>query len=136
MPAKNRIVLIILCATGLLYFFMASTPLLQGEGQPSATTMPPIIDLSWPQQLERLGLVGSLLVAVWILWNTYQKSLQKKDDEIAKKDEVLMALVVKVTESLGGMQEFRRVLEASTTAKTELTEEFRLLQSKLEKFLK
>lgn len=129
MPPKNRIVLLILCTAGLLYFLMASIPLV--EGQQAPTTTAPVIDLGWPQQLERLGLVGSLLVAVWLLWITYQKLLDKKDAELAKKDEVMMALIAKVTESMGSFQEFRRALDANVHANEEMAEALRLLQSQI-----
>jgi membrane protein implicated in regulation of membrane protease activity len=139
MATKNKVVLIFLCVVGLMYFFMSAVPLIQGAQVVPAVPVP---DPSWAKQVESLGLVGFMLVAGWVLWNAYQATLKKKDEDnarlqrekdeaVAKKDDLLMALVAKVTESLGSMQEFRHSVDESVVAKNEMVQQLRSLQTQI-----
>ena len=82
----------------------------------------------WINSAKDLTLSSALIVAVVVLW----KQLGKKEDTIAKKDDVLIESAKQVTKALEQSTmsnvELRKIIDESVAAKRELTMAIDLLK--------
>ena len=89
----------------------------------------------WSTDVQRLTLVGALVIAVGVLWKTQQAERIAKDT-MAKEYAASLINATKITTdaliaSSNSAAELRRVIEESVTTKRELAESINLLRVSL-----
>ncbi len=83
-----------------------------------ASPVVPGVDLGWVQSVERLGLIGALLLAVYVLWQ-----------KLCSKDDILLRMQEGMSRALEANAEANRANAEATRGNTEVT---RLLREEIQ----
>jgi len=107
---------------------MQAAPAAAAPASPAPAEAPESYPSPWtPQSFERLGLVGSLMVAVVVLWKALQQSNSLIMDALKSETAALQAAAT-------SNAELRRVIEDSAATKEQFIEALNLLRAAQNQF--